>query len=1217
MRSYMARGMRRVPTYYQDLVDIIGKNPGHVIGSTACLGGAIPTQLLKFRDTQNKSILDAIENWIRSMDDLFGHGNFYLELQPSANDDQVYVNLALLRLSELLEIPYIITTDSHYLKKEDAMIHKAFLNSQDGDREVDDFYATTYLMGTEELESFLDYMNEEQLEQAYKNIEHIANMCENYSLKKPLRIPDLPWKNYEGIEVTADWIEKMPMLETFIKSDYKGDNVLAKAVVKKLVETETLRNKETYDEINMNLDSIWTSSNVNKAHWSAYLLNLQKIIDVCWDAGSIVGPGRGSGVGFLLLYILDITQINPLWETTQCFAWRFLNPERVSVLDVDFDIEGGRRDEVLKAFRTQYGEDRVANVATFRTEKSKSAVLTACRGLGIDVDIAQYLSSLIPADRGQLRSLKQCYYGDKDKDFEPIRQFIIEMDENYPEVWEVAQKIEGLICGSGVHAGGVIFVDEPFTDSTALMRAPDGTICTQFELHDAEKASLIKYDALSVEGMDKIHTCIDLLCEYGYAERKPTLKETYEDIIGIYKIEREDEKMWQMVWDHKIASLFQMEKQSGVQGISLVKPKNVNDLAVLNSVIRLMASEKGGEIPLNMWARYRKNINLWIREMRAYGLTEDEINWLKGHSAITDGICESQEGLMSLVQEERLGGHSLGYADKCRKGLAKKIGAIFDECEKEFFETVEEKGLSDRLAHYVWDVLLKVQRGYSFNRSHCLAYSLVALQEMNLAYKYPILFWNCACLITDSGGAELIEESENEDDELYRGRLEYYYEEMEEFGEDDNEDDIVSSYPEDNNEILVMKSGRKKKKVKTTNYGKIASAIGKMKSAGVKVMPPDINQSNYTFSPDVENNMIRYGLSGITRLNDDNIRTIMANRPYESFEDFCIKVPLTKPVMINLIKAGAFDGFEDREIVMASYIEMIADTKGRITMQNLGMLIEKDLLPKKFSFEKKVFNYNKYVKKLKKGDYIYLDEIAMAFYEENFDIDKLEFDDDVPKIKATTWKSIYDENMAKVKPYIQKNSQELLEKLNEKILKETWEKYCEGTLSSWEMDSVSFYSHEHELERINHARNGWSNYFKLPDEPPITKSFETRDGKVIPIYDIHRIAGTVLDRDKNKKTITLLTVYGVVVVKMFGPMFANYDKQISEKGPDGKKEVKEKSWFARGNKIIICGIKRDDSFVAKKYRNTEHHLVELITKINDDGTYESVGKRYGDEEDEE
>ena len=166
-----------------------------------------------------------------------------------------------------------------------------------------------------------------------------------------------------------------------------------------------------------------------------------------------------------------------------------LNPDRVSVLDVDVDIEGGRRKQVLDHLRKVYGEDRVSNVATFGTEKAKSAILTACRGLGIDVDNAQYLASMIVSDRGIQRTLHQTYYGDEENGFLPNKQFVFEMTNNYPEVWAVAQKIEGLVCRLGIHAGGVIFVDEAFTNSTSLMRAPDGTIITAFDLHDCEDCS--------------------------------------------------------------------------------------------------------------------------------------------------------------------------------------------------------------------------------------------------------------------------------------------------------------------------------------------------------------------------------------------------------------------------------------------------------------------------------------------------------------------------------------------------------------------------------------------------------------------------------------------------------------------------------------------------------------------------------------------------------
>ena len=344
------------------------------------------------------------------------------------------------------------------------------------------------MMGDDEIRGFFPYFSSEQIEQAYTNILTIADSCEDYSLRKSLKIPSLEW-NIPPVAMIDDvWFERIPMLKVFYESDFDGDNILAKAIVYKLQSDLRLQNEETYTELNNNLDTVKTSSDVNNAHWSAYFLNLQKIIERCWESGTLVGCGRGSGVGFLLLYILDIIQINPLWEETKTFAWRFLNPDRVSVLDIDTDIEGGRRPQVLQYLRDSYGQDRVANVVTFGTEKSKQAIQTAARGLGIDVDTAAYISALIPADRGLTRTLHQCYYGDEEKGFKPIPAFVQAMKEN-DELWQVAQKIEGLVCRVGEHAGGVIFVDEPFIKSTALMKVPNGDIVTQFDLHDCEDCS--------------------------------------------------------------------------------------------------------------------------------------------------------------------------------------------------------------------------------------------------------------------------------------------------------------------------------------------------------------------------------------------------------------------------------------------------------------------------------------------------------------------------------------------------------------------------------------------------------------------------------------------------------------------------------------------------------------------------------------------------------
>jgi DNA polymerase-3 subunit alpha len=884
---------------------------------------------------------------------------------------------------------------------------------------------------------------------------------------------------------------------------------------------------------------------------------------------------------------------------------RVLNPERVSVLDVDFDIEGSRRAQVLSKFREFYGEDRVANVATFRTEKSKSAILTAARGLGLDVDIAQYLASLVPADRGMLRTLDQCMYGDEENGWMPIKQFVIEMTDNYPELWKVAHSIEGLISGYGIHAGGVIFVDEPFTNSTGLMRAPDGTICTQFELHDDEAASLIKYDALSVEAMDKIHNCLDLLCEYGYVEEKETLKETYESIIGIYNLERDNPEMWKMVWEHKINSLFQMEKQSGINGIATLKPTSVDDLAILNSTIRLMAQERGGEMPTDKLARFKANPTEWIKEMEWYGLGEKEQKILEPVLGMSYGLCIAQEQFMELVQLPELGGFSLTWADKLRKSIAKKNPKEYDALTKEFYEVTKEKGVDQKFAHYVWDCLIAMSKGYGFNQSHTLAYSLIALQEMNLAYHYPIIFWNCACLINDAGGGEVEDDDDDEEAAEETKKEEPYYEEMEEFNDD--EDEEVSSYDEDDGAngypatIVVTASGKKKKKVKTTNYGKIASAIGKIKSAGVDISAPDINRSTYTFSPDVENNTIRYGLSGITRIGQDLIHDIIENRPYKSVEDFVSRIKCTKPQVINLIKSGAFDMFGEREEIMHGYVNLISDAKKRITLQNMKMLIDFELLPDEFDLVKRVFNFNKYIKKMKKGTTYYgLDKIGFDFYSNHFDVDLCSPTADTEsgfQIKQIDWDKIYQAQMDKIRPFIKSHQEELLNAVNNRLTKDVWNKYCEGSISKWEMDSISCYIHEHELSCIDEEECGFDNFSELPNDPEIDRYIPIK-GKMIPLFKLHRIAGTVLDRDKAKKTVTLLTTSGVVTIKIFGGVFAQYDKQISERGADGKKHVQRKSEFARGNKIVVIGVKDgENEFRAKKYSKTPYHLIETIGSI--------------------
>lgn len=433
---------------------------------------------------------------------------------------------------------------------------------------------------------------------------------------------------------------------------------------------------------------------------------------------------------------------------------------------------------------------------------------------------------------------------------------------------------------------------------------------------------------------------------------------------------------------------------------------------------------------------------------------------------------------------------------------------------------------------------------------------------MNLAYNYPIIFWDTANLIVDSGAMNLDQEIDL-----------------------NNEEEIENT---------------------SCDYGKIASSIGKMKSRNLKFSLPDINKSDITFSPDLQTGTILYGLRGINRIGNQLIKDIIKNRPYTSMQDFLDKININKVQMVSLIKAGIFDCFfKTREQAMTSYLNLITDKKKRITLQNLQMLIDKNLIPAEFSFEKRLFNFNKYIKKSKKKDYYELDEIALNFFSKNYGEEKLDSlsvknKKSYGKIQVKTWDSLYKKDIEPIREWMKENQEKILKQLNNELFQEEKEKYAGGTVSKWEMDSLSFYYHDHELQKLRKDIYGISNYFDLPDEPEIEREFESKNGNKISVYKLSRIAGTIIDKDKNKSTITLLTCEGVVLVKVWKSQFATWDKQISQT-ENGKKKVIEKSWFTRGNKIIITGMKRENTFVPKKYKNTPYPLFERIDEMDERG----------------
>jgi DNA polymerase-3 subunit alpha len=1151
--------LTRVPTYYKDIEEIVKPNPGHLIASSACIGGFLG--ICKSQNRENDAI--KFVKWCQS---IFGD-DFYLELQPARYPEQIEYNKWLIQLGKETSTKCIVTTDSHYLKAEDREVHSSFLNSKDGDRETAEFYQYTYMMSPEEIKQLMgDYIDNDFIEKMFANTNEINSKIESYDLAQPQIVPliqddrdEIPWEKWlKHIKIQ----DKYEYLNKYLNSQYQDDRFFLFLGLNNL---ENLHlNKEKREQYIKRLEEeaaeLWLVSQGIKQPLSRYLLTVRKIVNIIWeDAGSIVGPSRGSAGCLLFNYLIGITDMNPLEQGVDCPVWRFVYRDKVELSDIDVDSEGCRRNHILRILDQKMVEQqgRSLNVATFGTLGTRSAILTAARGLGIDIDEAQYLATMIPQERGFLWPLKDCIKGNKDKDRKPIKSLITEF-KKYPGLLETCLHIEGLVCQVGIHASGVCLYNGNINEYSCSMKAPNGTNITQWDLHDAEYAGSLKFDLLSVEGADRIHKCLDLLVEDGYMEWQGSLRKTYVKYLHPDVLKRDGEDLWAKTWDGSIIDLFQLEGATGKQALSVIKPTSLPELAAINSLMRLMP-DAGKKTPTEEYAYYKQHPQELKKEINSLEGTEKEKSVLYNFLKKYNGVCESQENIMMLSMIPEFAGFGYKDANALRKLISKKKMNEIPAFREKFIEAGIKNGCSAAIMNYLWDVQVHRQLGYSFSQIHTTAYSLIALQEMNLNYFYPPIYWATACLTVNSGGA----------DEENGG---------------------------------------------TTNYGKLSSAIGRIKTQGIKVKLPDINKARFSFTPDKDTNSIIYGLKGISDVGDDVINNIIANRPYKSFQDFVEKVNPTKVQTLALIKAGCFDELEpiSRKELLYNYLDTLIPRKTKLTLANVNGLINYNVLPKNKSKFIYLFNFNKYLKLNKKEDYYLLDERAYDYYNKNFDISLLVSKGKKTYIPIKTWDNLYKDGMTELKEYITKNQDKLISKLHEAEIGEVWQQYCDGTISTWEMDSLGFYYHDHELAQVYHPEFNFKNYFEM-SSTPIPRETKEVKGHQIPIFDLEAICGTVVDKSSYKHTIVLLTPNGVVNVKCVAEHYSKYDKQISQINQEtGRKEVIERSWFKRGTKLIVYGWRNGDQFMARGRQGENKYPFYKILGIGDTGLLDITRYRADD-----
>lgn len=563
INSYFDRRMERVPTLKSELKGVVEKyGKGNLIASSACLGSEIDFCILKMYEAEQigdikykRQYYNELVEFIKFCLDIFGD-DFYLEVQPAQSEEQLIVNNKMKSIADYFGIKIIVTTDAHYLREEDRSVHEAYLNSKGGERETAEFYRYAFLQTTEQVIENLQNtnLNYKELE---KNTWEIYDKIERYTLHKKQQVPQVDVPNYPKIHSSLGYVT----LDSMYESDNSQERYWVNYCVDKLKEIGKY-NDIYLSRLEEEADIQKTIGKKLETCMFSYPIFLQHYINLFWENGSTVGAGRGSACSGLNHYLLGVTQLDPIeWDLPY---WRYLNKERVELGDIDIDICPSKRELIFEKIREERGQLGCIQVCTYGTETTKSAIKTACRGYrsqdfpeGIDIDIAEYMTSLIPQERGFLWDIHDVVYGNEEKGRKPVKNFINEVNK-YPGLLDIIESIEGIICRRGIHASGVNFYGKDPFETACFMRAKNGAIITQFSLHDAEYCSDVKFDFLVTEIQDVIVQCLNILQEYGRIEDGLSLREMYDKYIHPDVLPINDNKLWKACISGKIQKFFQL-----------------------------------------------------------------------------------------------------------------------------------------------------------------------------------------------------------------------------------------------------------------------------------------------------------------------------------------------------------------------------------------------------------------------------------------------------------------------------------------------------------------------------------------------------------------------------------------------------------------------------------------------------------------------------------
>ena len=793
--------------YYKPRMDreLISRYADGLIATTGCPGGEIQTRL---RMGNYKEALRAASDYR----DIFGANNFFLEVMDHQIDIESRVKADLLKLGKELKLPLLATNDLHYTRHEDAAAHEALLCVQSGSTladpkrfkfDNDEFYLKT---PAQMRELFKD------IPESCDNTLLIAERC-NVKLRENENL--LPAFEVPKGETEDTWLRKESVRGLIEKL---GDKA-----------TEEYRTRLQYE-----LDVM------AKMGFPGYFLVVADLVGHAKKVGIRVGPGRGSAAGSLVAYALGITGLDPI-EHGLLFE-RFLNPERISMPDIDLDFDERRRSEMIRYATEKYGEDRVAQIITYGTIKSKQSLKDATRVLGYPYAIGEKLTKALPPSVMGKDITLSGVFDSKDARHGEAGEFrqLYETDPDSKRVVDLAKGLEGLKRQWGVHAAGVILSREPLLDVIPIhRREADGAIITQFDMGACESTGLLKMDFL---GLRNLSVLDDALLN---------IKANQNIDVVLEDLPLSDQKTFELLSRGDTLGVFQLD---GGPMRALLRSMAPDSFADISAVIALYRPGPMGENAHNNYAD-RKNGRKPVEPIHPE--LSEPLQEILGD---TYGLIVYQEQVMAIAQ--KVAGFTLGRADLLRKAMGKKNKEILDKEYIPFEAGMKENGFSVSAIKRLWEVLIPFS-DYAFNRAHSAGYGVVSFWTAYLKANYPTEYM--AALLTSV--------------------------------RDDKD--------------------------------KSALYLSECRRMGIKVLPPDVNESDAEYTPRGKD--IRFGLAAIRNVGEGVVASVKAAREskgaFASFGDFLAKVDANvcnKKTIESLIKAGAFDSLQHpRKGLMAIHLEAI------------------------------------------------------------------------------------------------------------------------------------------------------------------------------------------------------------------------------------------------------------------------------------------------------